>query len=75
MAKDKKGVGMVAPGANPNPALYPVETLANNAGLKPWQLAGLRQATGWADGKQVTLSEFAAAVQRFEQRGMGGGKI
>lgn len=78
MAKDtvgKKGVGMVAPGTSPGQSLLPVEDLAREAGLKPWQLAGLRRACGWVEGKQVTLAEWKAAVLRFENRGMGSGKI
>lgn len=78
MAKDKterKGVTMVAPAADKGGGLHPVEMLAEAAGLKPWKLAGLLRAQRWADGKQVTPAEFAAALARFEQRPMGGGKL
>ena len=55
--------------------LKDVETLAKEKGLKGWELAALRQATGWIDGKQVTDKEFDAALERLRGRRQGSGKI
>ncbi|NDV18267.1 hypothetical protein GO013_02405 [Pseudodesulfovibrio sp. JC047] len=55
--------------------LMPVETLADTAKLPSWELAALRQATDWADGKQVTQSEFDTALNRLRTRPQGGGTI
>lgn len=55
--------------------LQAVEALAAARGLKPWYLAGLRRAAGWAPGKQVGPDEFAQAVEDFNRRRQGGGRI
>lgn len=57
------------------PELFPVETLAGEADLPSWQLAGLRQAAAWAVGKQITRSDFELALARFNDRPQGGGRI
>jgi hypothetical protein len=56
-------------------ALFPVEDLAGKKGLKPWYIAGLRRAAGWAPGKKVSEAEFKKAVDKFNKRPQGGGKI
>ena len=54
-------------------AVHPVEELA--AGLPAWELAALRHATGWADGKQVSEAEYAAALDKLRNRPQGGGRL
>jgi hypothetical protein len=54
--------------------LAPVEQYAAEANLKTWQIAALRRYAKWADGKQITRSQFDAAVSGFKSRVMGGGK-
>lgn len=67
---------MVAPKSREQAnALYLVEDLAAERNLASWFVAGLRQATGWAAGKQVTREEFDTAVGRFSARPQGSGRI
>ena len=56
-------------------ALSPVEALAGGRKIPAWELAGLRRAMRWAEGKQVTEAEFDAALERFRNRPQGGGSI
>ncbi|MBW2596984.1 MAG: hypothetical protein JRC93_13665 [Deltaproteobacteria bacterium] len=53
--------------------LSPIEELGRD--IKPWELAGLMRAAGWAEGKQVTAGDFKLALTKFRQRPQGGGKI
>ena len=55
--------------------LKPVEDLAEEAKLKPWETAGLLRAAGWAEGKQVTKNEFDSVLSAFRCRPQGGGRI
>lgn len=55
--------------------LLPVETVAKEAGLPDWEIAGLMRAAGWLPGKQVTAGEFDFALTKFRKRPQGGGKI
>jgi hypothetical protein len=55
--------------------LVPVETLAEAAKLPAWELAALRQAANWAEGKHVTQAELDAALTRLRNRPQGGGTI
>lgn len=74
--KDREaGTSMVAPHPSVAEGLKPVEDLATEYGITPASLAGLRRATGWAPGKQVSPSEFKAAAEAFRCRRMGGGRI
>lgn len=57
------------------PEIYPVEKLAGKAGMKAWELAGIRRYLGWPDGKQVSEKDFSEAVKRFRNRPQGGGNI
>lgn len=67
---------MVAPQSREQAsALYLVEDLASERNLASWFVAGLRQATGWAEGKRVTREEFDTAAARFAARPQGSGKI
>ena len=68
---------MVAPKSREqaSPALYLVEDLATERNLAVWFVAGLRQATDWAEGKMVTREEFDTALGRFSARPQGSGRI
>lgn len=52
-----------------------VEAFAAAAEMPAWELAALRQATGWAPGKAVAAGEFTHAVAALRSRRQGGGKI
>lgn len=67
MAKNKDKPGLYSP------ELYPVEVLAGD--LPAWELAALRQAAGWPDGKQVSEAEFTAALDQLRSRPQGGGRL
>jgi hypothetical protein len=71
----KVGTSMVAPQPSGTEGLLPVEELAAHRGLQPWFLAALRRAAGWSPGKQVSAGEFEAALEKFNRRPQGGGKI
>lgn len=77
--KREKGeaASMVAPKSREQvgAALFLVEDLAAERNYASWFVASLRQATGWAPGKQVTQDEFNMAVTRFSARAQGSGKI
>jgi hypothetical protein len=78
--RSEKGSSMVAPHPLKNKSkdpgeLKPVEDLADNAGMKNWETAGLVRATGWREGKRVTQSEFDGALSAFRARPQGGGRI
>lgn len=55
--------------------LYPVEEFAKKTSVPGWELAALRQATGWAAGKQTTQDEFDSALDKLRNRPQGGGRI
>lgn len=55
--------------------LFPVETLAEKAGIPAWELAALRVGAKWAEGKQVTQAEFDGAICRLRTRQQGGGAL
>ena len=76
MAREKQSSGKAkAADAQKDAALFPVEQLADERELPVWELAALRHATGWADGKQVSATEFDQALTRFRNRPQGGGRI
>lgn len=60
---------------NDSPQVRPVETLAEEANVPAWELAALRQATGWAEGRQVTQDEFDSALGQLRNRPVGGGAL
>ncbi len=66
--------GRVQPGKKET-KLFRVSKLAKNRKLPAWELAALRQATGWAPGKQVSKKEFEDAVNKLRDRPQGGGRI
>lgn len=53
----------------------PIEILAQGANMPAWELAGVRRALGWAEGKQVTQTVFDQALAAFRKRPQGGGRI
>jgi hypothetical protein len=55
------------------PKTWPVEALA--ADLPAWELAALRRAARWAEGKQVSEAEFTAALDQLRNRPQGGGRL
>jgi hypothetical protein len=57
------------------PPKFPVETLAEEAGIPAWELAALRVGMKWADGKQVAQTEFDDALNRLRTRPQGGGAL
>jgi len=76
----KSAAAMVAPhplgrGKRKKEDLRPVEELAEDAGLKPWEEAGLMRAAGWAEGKQVTKGRFDEALAAFRARPQGSGRL
>ena len=67
-----------SPGARkkePVEVLQSVTELAAAAAIKPWELAGLMRAAGWAEGKYLAPSVFAKALAAFRTRRQGGGGI
>lgn len=56
-------------------ALLEISAMAEQHGVSSWELAGIMAATGWAEGKQVSETEFSAAVETFRNRPQGGGRI
>jgi hypothetical protein len=61
--------------AAPAATLHPVEDLAAERGMPATALAGLRRATGWHPGKQVTAEQFEAAMTAYRGKPMGSGSI
>jgi len=59
----------------PVEVLQSVTELAAAAAIKPWELAGLMRAAGWAEGKYLAPSVFAKALAAFRVRRQGGGGI
>lgn len=57
------------------PQLFPLEVLTASAKLPAWELAALRQATGWAEGKEVSKAVFDEALTLLRSRPVGGGKL
>lgn len=55
--------------------IRPVGELAQAAGIPLWETAALRQFAGWALGKQVTQTQFDAALFRLRNRRQGTGRI
>lgn len=43
--------------------------------LPGWELAALKRAVGWADGKQVSPEDFDTVLNKFRGRATGSGKI
>jgi len=57
------------------PPMFPVEELAKDAGIPAWELAALRVGMNWAQGKQVSRTEFDHALNRLRTRPQGGGAL
>ncbi len=54
---------------------FPVDVLAAKVKIPAWELAALRQAMNWADGKQVSEQAFREALDRLRTRPQGGGSL
>lgn len=54
--------------------LQPLDELAGERGMPASMLAGMCRANGWAEGKQVTATEFEAAMTAYAGRPMGSGR-
>ncbi len=69
--EEKKPASMVAPKPD---GLQPVEELAAERGMPRPALAGMCRANGWAEGKQLTATEFETAMTAYVRRPMGSGR-
>ena len=47
------------------PEAAPVDTLADELGISPPVLAGMKTAFGWTPSKRITRSEFAEKVKAW----------
>ena len=72
---EKVPTSMVAPKSRAQEKLQPVAELAGERGMPATSLAGMCRANGWADGKQVTASEFETAMTAYTRRPMGSGRV
>lgn len=73
--KDQTTEAPAANAKNTDKKLLPLPILAAAANIPDWELAALMQASGWADGKELTAAEFGAALAKLRKRPQGGGKI
>ena len=55
-----------------NVTLVNVDNFIRESNMPSWKGAALCRAEGWAIGIMITREEFDAAVQRLENRRMGG---
>lgn len=65
---------MVAPKSKAQEKLQQLEELAGERGMPATALAGMCRANGWADGKQLTATEFETAMTSYINRPMGSGR-
>lgn len=54
------------------PEAVPIDTLADEAGISPPVLAGLKTAFGWTPNTRITRSEFAEKVKTWLGAAAGG---
>lgn len=66
---------MMAPHPPADGKLHPVAELAKCCDMTAGDLAGLLRAKGWTTNKQLSETEFNEAVETFQKRPMGGGRI
>lgn len=72
---EKRPASMVAPKSRAQQErLQPLDELAGERGMPAPMLAGMCRANGWADGKQVTATEFETAMTAYVRRPMGAGR-
>jgi hypothetical protein len=71
---EKRPTSMVAPKSKAQEKLQPIDELAGERGMPAPQLAGMCRANGWAEGKQVTATEFETAMTAYIRRPMGSGR-
>ncbi len=53
-------------------ALRPIDELAEEYGLKPWEAAAMARFARWRPGKSVTAEEYAHALDNFRVKPLGG---
>jgi hypothetical protein len=66
---------MIAPKSKAQEKLQPVDELAAERGMPATSLAGMCRVNGWAQGKQLTATEFETAMTAYIKRPMGSGRI
>lgn len=57
------------------PAQESLAELANRYRVPAWQQAALLRLMAWAEGKQVTEADYAAALESLKNRRVGGGRV
>ena len=72
---DEKPGSMVAPKSKEQEKLQPLAELAAERGMPAPALAGMCRAHSWAEGKQVTATEFETAMDAYRNKPMGSGRI
>jgi hypothetical protein len=66
-------MSMVAPkSAAQQSMLQPIDQLAAERGVPAHALAGMCRFYGWAEGKQLTATEFEECMSAYRVRPMGG---
>ena len=70
----EKPASMVAPKSKAQETLQPLSELAAERGMPATSLAGMCRANGWVDGKQLSGSEFEAAMTAYMKKPMGSGR-
>jgi len=70
----RTATSMVAQHPPVDGTLQPLEKLAAECGMPAPALAGMCRAKGWAEGKQVTATEFESAMTAYIKRPMGSGR-
>ena len=72
---DRAPRSMVAPKPATAPVeLLPLDRLAVEHMVPAHALAGMCRHFGWAEGKQLSATEFSAAVAAYRVRPMGSGR-
>ena len=59
---------------NNTPVAEPVEALAKRLATVSWVFAGVCEANGWGAGKEMTETEYSAAVAAWLKMPMAGKK-
>lgn len=72
MEEGKAPTSMVAPKSKAQEKPQPLTELAAERGMPNTALAGMCRANGWFEGKQLTGTEFEAAMTAYVRRPMGG---
>lgn len=67
----KEPTSMIAPKSRAQEKLQPIAELAAERGVPATAMAGMCRANNWAEGKQLTATDFEAAMTAYIQRPMG----